>query len=89
MDRLTVAQAEQGFSAIVNRVYSEGVSIALQRDDKVVAYLTPASPKSPLKVGDLAAFFQRLPKLGDDADSFSADLRSIRNDMPPEKDPWA
>jgi antitoxin (DNA-binding transcriptional repressor) of toxin-antitoxin stability system len=89
MDRLTVSQAEQNFSGLVNRVYSEGLSIELERGDKVVAYLTPALPKSSLRVAGLAAFLVGLPKLGDDAEQFSADLRAVRNELPLEKDPSA
>ena len=74
MDRVTIAEAERHLAALVNRVYSEGVSIELEQGDRVVAYLTPALPQSPLKARDLAAFLQSLPKLGEDADSFSADL---------------
>ncbi|MGD0898614.1 MAG: hypothetical protein ABR915_12310 [Thermoguttaceae bacterium] len=88
MERLTVTQAEQDFAALVNRVYSEGVGVELQRDDRIVAYLTPALPQSQLKIGDLAAFLDGLPKLQEDTDSFSADLRAIRRELPAEADRW-
>ena len=68
MHRLTVTEAEHNFVGLVNRVCSEGIGVELQRDDNIVAYLTPATPKSPLKVRDLNAFLQKLPKLEDDAD---------------------
>ena len=70
MHRLTVTEAERNFVGLVNRVCSEGVGVELQRGDNVVAYLTPALPQSPLKVKDLNAFLQKLPKLEGDADAF-------------------
>jgi antitoxin (DNA-binding transcriptional repressor) of toxin-antitoxin stability system len=89
MHRITVGEAERDFAGLVNRVYSEGVGIELHRDNKVVAYLTPAAPQSSLKVRDLAAFLQNLPSLEDDAGDFLNDLHAVRRETPAEPDPWA
>lgn len=43
---------------------------------------------SGLTVGELSAFLKALPKLGDDADQFSQDIRAIRGDFPAEAHPW-
>jgi antitoxin (DNA-binding transcriptional repressor) of toxin-antitoxin stability system len=88
MDRLTVSQAQRSFPSVVDRVCSEGISVELQRGDRVVAYITPALPQSPLKVRDRNAFLQQLPNLEDDAEAFSADLRTIRREFPAEANPW-
>jgi antitoxin (DNA-binding transcriptional repressor) of toxin-antitoxin stability system len=88
MNRLTITEAEQDFAGLVSRVYSEGIGVELQRGDSIIAYLTPAQPQSSLKVRDLNAFLQGLPKLDDDADSFSADLRAVRHEFPSETNPW-
>ena len=88
MERITVADAEREFGNLVNRVYSEGISIELAKDDKVVARLTPGGPQSPLKVRDLNAFLQDLPQLGDDVETFDRDLRQIRRQFPAEGNPW-
>ena len=88
MDRITVAEAGRDFAGLVNRVHSAGVCVELQRGDSVVAYLTPAQPRSVLKARDLAAFLAGLPDLNDDANAFSEDLRAIRREMPAEADPW-
>jgi hypothetical protein len=88
MNRLTVAEAGRDFAGLVGRVCSEGVGVELQQGDSVVAYLTPAPPQSALKIRDLNAFLKHLPKLEDDADAFSADLRAIRHGFPAETDPW-
>jgi antitoxin (DNA-binding transcriptional repressor) of toxin-antitoxin stability system len=72
--RLTITEAERDFSGLVSRVFSEGISVELRRGDSVIAYLTPALPQSPLKVGDLNAFLQQLPKLEADTEAFLADV---------------
>ena len=88
MHRLTITEAERDFAGLVSRVYSEGIGVELQRGDSVIAYLTPAPAQSPLKVRDLNAFLQKLPKLEDDVDPFLADLRTVRRELPAETDPW-
>jgi antitoxin (DNA-binding transcriptional repressor) of toxin-antitoxin stability system len=84
MHRVSVSEAERDFTNLVNRVYSEGIPVELERGDKVIANPVPAIPRSPLKVGDLNAFLQTLPKLEDDADAFCEDLRAIRREFPTE-----
>jgi antitoxin (DNA-binding transcriptional repressor) of toxin-antitoxin stability system len=80
MNRLTIAEAGRDFAGLVSRVCSEGVGVELQQGDSVIAYLTPAPPQSSLKVGDLNAFLQHLPRLEDDANAFLADVRAIRHE---------
>ncbi len=88
MERMTIAEAERDLGKLIHRVYSEGISIELEQGDRVVARLTPAAPQSPLKVRDLNAFLQGLPRLGDDAEAFEKDLRIIRGQFPAEANPW-
>jgi antitoxin (DNA-binding transcriptional repressor) of toxin-antitoxin stability system len=88
MQRVTIAEAERDLSNLVNHVYSEGVSIELERGDKVIARLTPATPFSPVKIGDLNSFLQNLPKLADDAEAFSAEVQRLRREFPTETNPW-
>ena len=88
MNRITVAEAERDFANLVNRVYSEGIPVELERGNEVIAQLIPAVPRSRLKVRDLNAFLAKLPKLGEDADAFLEDLRAIRREFPPEANPW-
>ena len=85
---MNVAEAEQNFVKLVNKVYAEGISVDLERDDKVIARLTPAEPQSPLTVAELNAFLLNLPSLGDDADEFAHDVRAIRAEFPAEASPW-
>jgi antitoxin (DNA-binding transcriptional repressor) of toxin-antitoxin stability system len=85
---MNVAEAEKRFGELVNKVYNEGISVDLERDDKVIARLTPAKLCSPLTVGELNAFLRSLPPLGDDADEFAQDIRAIRAEFPAEANPW-
>lgn len=85
---MNVADAQRDFAKLVDKVYSEGVSIDLERGDKVIARLTPAEPRSPLALGDLPAFLRGLPPLGDDAEAFAHDVRTIRAAFPTEANPW-
>jgi hypothetical protein len=88
MDRLTVAEAGRDFAGLVSRICSQGVGVELQQGESVIAYLTPALPQSSLRVRDLNAFLQKLPRLEDDADAFLADVRAIRHEFPAEINPW-
>ena len=87
MYRITVVEAERDFANLVNRVYSEGIPVELERGDEVIAHLTPAVPRSRLKVRDLNAFLEGLPKLGEDADAFLEDVRALRREFPSESNP--
>jgi len=86
--RITIAEAERDFANLVNRVYSERIPVELERGHEVIARLTPAVPRSRLKVGDLNAFLAGLPGLGEDADAFLDDVRAIRREFSSEADPW-
>jgi len=85
---MNVAEAEKNFANLVNKVYLEGIIVDLERDDKVIARLTPAEPRSALTVGELNAFLRKLPSLGDDAERFAQDVRAIRAEFPAEANPW-
>ena len=85
---MNIAEAEKNFAKLVDKVYIEGICIDLERDDKVIARLTPAEPRSPLTVGELNAFLRSLPSLGGDVDGFSQDVRAIRAKFPAEASPW-
>ncbi len=72
----------------MNRVYSEGIPVELERGDEVIAHLTPAAPRSRLKVGEMNTFLESLPKLREDTDAFLEDIRAIRREFPTEANPW-
>ncbi len=88
MERINVTQAARNFSDLLNRVYYQGISVELERNNKVIARLVPVRPAARLRVEDLNAFFASLPKLGEDAEAFAEGVRSIRRALPPERSPW-
>ena len=89
MERIALADAERDFSRLVQRVYSEGVTVEVDRGDQVIARIIPVGPRPALQVRDLNAFLKSLPKLGNDAEAFREDLHAIRRGLPEERDLWA
>lgn len=73
---MNIAEAADNFATLVDTVHRDGISIDLERDNQVIARLTPVEPRSPLTVGELNAFLRSLPLLGDDSDAFASDIRT-------------
>ena len=48
MERISVTQAARQFSDLLNRVFYQGASFELERNNKVIARLLPAN--APVKV---------------------------------------
>lgn len=88
MERISVTQAARNFSDLLNRVYYQGVSVELERNNKVIARIVPVEPAAKVQAKDLAAFLASLPDLGDDAEAFARDVLSINDHLLPETDPW-
>lgn len=82
MERISVTEAGLKFDELINRVSREGVTVELERDNNVVARLSPVGRR--VKVADLNRIFAGLPSLGDDAESFANDVERIRRDVPQE-----
>jgi antitoxin (DNA-binding transcriptional repressor) of toxin-antitoxin stability system len=85
---MNVAEAQRDFPQLVNRVHTEGISVDLEQDDKVIARLSPVAVEPVLTVGALFRFLENLPSLGDDAERFSREIKSIRAEAVPGKNPW-
>jgi len=88
MERISLSDAQRDLTDLVDRIVSLGVSVDLERDNRVVARISPVRAESKLKVRDFGEFLENLPRLGEDAESFSNDVRDIRSDFPPEASPW-
>ena len=88
MERMNVTQAARNFSDLLNRVYYQGVSVELERGNKVVARLVPALPAPSVPAEDLEGLFASLPKLGDAAESFAEDVKGADEFLLPEDDAW-
>jgi antitoxin (DNA-binding transcriptional repressor) of toxin-antitoxin stability system len=87
MNRISVTEAGRHFADLIDRVSRQGVTVELERDDQIVARLSPVGRR--MQASDLPRFFASLPSLGDDAESFARDLERIRQELPQESDPWA
>ena len=57
---MTIAEAEKGSVKLVNKVDAEGISVDLERDNKVIARLTPAELASETSVEGGPSLPQRL-----------------------------
>ena len=89
MERINATQAARQFSDLLNRVYYQGVSFELERNNKVIAHLVPVTAPATVMVRDLNRLFAELPELDEEATAFAADVVAIRGEIPPEGDPWA
>lgn len=76
MERISVIAAGRQFDELIRRVSREGVTIELERDNQVIAQLSPAGRRVP--VADLNRIFGSFPSLGDDANSFARDVERVR-----------
>ncbi len=93
MKRMTVSEASGHFDEVVDRVASEGITVELERDHRVVARLSPAVPTEAnaggLKVSELNQVLADLPPLGKkDAEAFGRDIDEARKAIPRESNPW-
>ncbi len=88
MERINVTKAVRNFSDLLNRVYYHGISVELERGNRVIARIVPVKPAATLRVEDLNEFLASLPRLGEDAEAFAEDVMSVRRDLPPERSPW-
>jgi antitoxin (DNA-binding transcriptional repressor) of toxin-antitoxin stability system len=88
MERISATRAAREFSDLLNRVCYQGAAFEVERGNKVVARLVPAGPAGRIAVADLNRVFAELPRLGEDAESFAADVEALRRSLPPEGDPW-
>ncbi|MEX2214522.1 MAG: hypothetical protein WD768_10360 [Phycisphaeraceae bacterium] len=89
MVRMNVNEAARDFASLIERVVRDGESVELEKDERVVARITPEPGKESLRVKDLNAFLKSLPRLGDDAEAFASDVERIRDEQPPVRDSWA
>lgn len=61
------------------------IALPEQADVRVTIELLPPGG---ITVGSLNAFLQSLPPLGDDAENFVQDVRTIRGEFPAEVNAW-
>lgn len=84
---MTVADVKKNFTDLIDRVAAQGVTVEVQRDNQVVARISPVVRTVPVR--ELNRILGALPALGEDAVAFAEDVDCIRREFPKESDPWA
>jgi len=87
MDSITATKAARHFSDLLNRVAYRHESVEIRRGGRAVARLVPVEPRASVQVRDLNTVLSGLPRLGEDAAAFAADVEA--GDPGPEADAWA
>ncbi len=76
----------------ITAIYADGVLKPAQPLDlpanAAVRITIELLPASPLTAGQLNVFLRSLPTLGDDAEKYAQDVRTIRAELPAEANPW-
>jgi len=85
---VNILDAEKDFVNLVSKVHREGITIDLEKNDQVIAQITPVLQRPKITVGELSAFMRTLPRLDGDADEFADDIKTIRKEFPAEANPW-
>jgi len=83
-EHIAATQAARSFSELLNRVKFKGEKFIVERGGKPIAQIKPirtAEEVQPLKV--LMLLLEKLPKLGDELESFAADLDILTANQPP------
>lgn len=89
MLNITATEAQRHFSDVLNRVQYQGVDFAIQRGNRTIAHITPATPQS-LNFSDFIALLNRLPELSsEDRADFAETINDIRSKMHLPENPWA
>lgn len=88
-NRIPLADAASSLPELVERINREHITLDLEKDQRVVARLSPGNAPKAMPVAQLNAFLASLPRLGDDAERFADDVSRIRQELPEVADPWA
>lgn len=85
---ITVELSDDVFEAISADASASGVSPSEVAASALEKQFANGRSKKTLTLGELTAFLQSLPKLGNDADDFARDVNAIRKEIPAETNPW-
>ena len=89
MKIITATEAARSFAEILNMAHYQGQSFTIRRGKTMLARIVPAEPVSKMKVKDLKAFFDSLPKLDkEDQKKLERDFALIRKSAGKEKNLW-
>ena len=84
MDKIISAtKVVRDFSTILNKIKFAGDHYIIKRNGKLVACMSPVDEDKPAhSLKDLKKLLDDLPGLGEELNSFSADLERISNEQP-------
>lgn len=89
---VSATEVVRKFSEILNSIKYRGNHYTIMRGGKPVASICPVESSAKGKtLGELKELLKKLPRLGDEAERFEADLKEIIKHQPlmPEKSKWA
>lgn len=88
MTRITIAEAERGVAAILERVSEQGGSYEIVRSDKVIAHVKPSVPKR-FTVGNFREWWNKRERLEPgDAEQWEKEWAEIRASAKLPPSPW-
>jgi len=88
---ISATQAVRDFSELLNTIKFRGAHYIIERSGKPVASMKPIDQEKDIKtLGQLKRLLQKLPRLDEELDSFTADLEDISKDQPllSERETW-
>lgn len=89
---ITVTEAVRNFSELLNNIRYRGECYTILKGGKPAAMIGPAAGDlKGRKLSDLRGILRKLPRLGDDEESFAKDIAQVITERPPigEGHPWA
>ena len=86
MEQHSLADSNVDWQALLEHVVRDRVVVEVQQDSATVARILPVASAMPLS--RLNRALAAIPSLGDDVESFAAELQSCRQALPLEPNPW-
>jgi hypothetical protein len=86
LERHEISTEKINWPNLVRHVVRDKVVIELAEGELPIAMLVPI--ESPRTMAALDAALRQLPRIGDDATSFEANLQEVRTSMKELDDPW-
>lgn len=80
---IQATEAVRQFSDILNTIKFKGDHYIIQRGGKPVAFMGPMEEaRKERTIGELKSLFERLPRLGKEAEAFEKDIEYVRAHQP-------
>ena len=86
MERHEISTEKIDWPNLVRHVVRDKVTVELVEGDLPIAMLVPI--ERPKTMADLDAALRQIPRIGEDAMAFEADIQEARSSMKELDDPW-